>query len=411
MRGLTTLNILIVILVVLLLYVFLRSELMTGIYYVKSSMIDQEKVSEMNNANKIDKWSNLSVEKFLSGFNRPLYLTHSNDGSEDIFVVEKGGVIRVVDQASKSVQVFLNITDRVRSKGGEQGLLSVAFHPDYEDNQRFFVYYTDNSGDVVVSEFGADKKNGIADENTEKVIIKIDEPYSNHNGGQLMFGGDGYLYIGTGDGGSAADPHDNAQNLNVLLGKILRIDVDNGDKYSIPADNPFTNSDNARGEIWAYGLRNPWRFSFDPENYDLYIGDVGQNQWEEVNYQPGDSSGGENYGWDYLEGLNSFEMDEEVDISELAMPVAEYSHDHGCSVTGGYVYRGEQFEEIKGTYFFGDYCTGIIWGLRRNSEKKWEYARFLDSKLAISSFGIDSDNEIYVIDYRKGDIYKLVAEE
>ena len=199
--------------------------------------------------------------------------------------------------------------------------------------------------------------------------------------------------------------------MSVLLGKLLRIDVNKGDKYSIPEDNPFTDKDNARDEIWAYGLRNPWRFSFDPENNDLYISDVGQNEWEEINHQNAKSEGGENYGWDYLEGLHTFEMDKSVDLSELTMPVVEYSHDHGCSVTGGYVYRGDKYKEIDGTYFFGDYCSGIIWGLRKGSSGNWEYAQFLSTDLALSSFGIDSDNEVYAIDFRKGDIYRLVVEE
>lgn len=410
MRGYALLKLLLILAVVSSVLVLMKNELRTGIEYVRSEVMDQKKVGTRSNANRVKMWSDIRLKKVFSGFNRPLYLTHAPGRENKVYIVEKKGIIKVADQESGVVNQFMDITRRVGDRGSEQGLLSVAFHPSYSENGRLFVYYTDNSGDAVISEFKSDKKNNQVDMNSEKKLLTIDEPYSNHNGGQLKFGKDGFLYIGTGDGGSAGDPQENAQDLNELLGKLLRIDVDSGDKYSIPEDNPFVDRNDARGEIWAYGLRNPWRFSFDHETHDLFIADVGQNEWEEVNYQHSDSKGGENYGWNYLEGFNSFKLKEGIDVSELEMPVVEYNHDHGCSVTGGYVYRGSEFNDIKGTYFFGDYCSGIIWGLRRNSEDEWEYAQFLDSDLAISSFGIDKDNEIYIIDFRKGDIYRLVGE-
>lgn len=411
MRGYSYITLLIGIAAGCLLFISFRTELRTGIEYLRSSVIAQENVSERENASRVNKWAGVKLEKYMSGFRKPLYLTHSGDGTGKLYIVEKRGVVRVAEKGSKETDVFLDIADRVGDRGSEQGLLSIAFHPSYKNNGRLFVYYTDKSGDVVISEFSADPETGEVDTGSEKTILNIEEPASNHNGGQLKFGSDGYLYIGTGDGGSAGDPWGNAQDLGELLGKLLRIDVNSGDEYSIPGDNPFTENKNARDEIWAYGLRNPWRFSFDPETDDLYIADVGQNKWEEINYQPAESEGGENYGWNYLEGFNSFKMNDDVNISELEMPVMEYSHDHGCSVTGGYVYRGDEFEKIRGTYFFGDYCSGLIWGLRKNNSGDWEYARFLNTNIAISSFGIDENNDIYVIDFRKGDIYRLVVEE
>lgn len=354
---------------------------------------------------------NLQTEPYLSGFNRPVFLTHPGDGSGRIFVVEKGGKVIEVNQVEGTRREFLNIGERVRDDGFEQGLLSIAFHPSFEINGRFFVYYTDNSGDSIISEFLTNEQSGLADENSEKILLTIPQPEETHNGGQLQFGNNGYLYIGTGDGGGVGDPRGNAQNLDTLLGKLLRIDIDSGDNYSIPEDNPFVGDENARDEIWAFGLRHPWRFSFDSETHDMYIADVGEAEWEEVNFQPASSMGGENYGWKYMEGTHEFRPPDDFDPSELVMPVAEYSHDVGCSVTGGYVYRGDSYNALEGIYFFGDFCSGNIWGLKRSDDNEWSFKELIETDLAITSFGIDEDNEIYVMGLNSGEIHRIVVSE
>jgi glucose/arabinose dehydrogenase len=250
---------------------------------------------------------------------------------------------------------------------------------------------------------------GQADPSSEQIILQIEQPAANHNGGQVKFGPDGYLYIGTGDGGQAGDPWGNAQNPNELLGKMLRIDVTGADTYEVPSDNPILDQTGARPEIWATGLRNPWRFSFDRATDDLYIADVGQNLFEEVHFQPAASPGGENYGWDIMEGNQCFEPPTGCDSDGLVPPVAEYDHGQGCSITGGYVYRGTRFPQMEGVYFFGDFCSGNIWGLRREAPGNWEMALLLDTDINISSFGEDIDGEIYVVSYSDGNIYRLTA--
>jgi len=381
-------------------YLFFRNELKAGIEFFKIPFIAQREISPTRKALKVSPWAKINLEKIYSGFKQPVYLISANDDSETIFIVEKGGKIISIEDGKRTT--FLDITDRVRSREAERGLLSVALHPDFKNNGRYFVDYTDLKGAVVVSEFNSSTGN-----QNEKILLKISQPYSNHNGGQLAFGPDGYLYIGTGDGGAFGDPLDNGQNKFTLLGKILRIDVNNRNPYGIPPDNPFVNK-SGEDEIWAYGLRNPWRFSFDPKTGDLYNADVGEKQWEEINFQPASSKGGENYGWRLLEGFNTFKINEDVDISSLTMPVMEYNHKDGaCSVTGGYVYRGEKYKKIDGTYFFGDFCSGIIWGLRKKNIE-WEFAKFLKTDLLISSFGIDEKGNIFVIDFKSGDIYQLV---
>lgn len=379
------------------LYLEFRNELRAGIEFAKIPFIAQREISPTRKAVEVTPWAIINLEKVYSGFKEALYLTEANDGSGTIYVVEKGGKIIALNNGSLSV--FLDISKRVRDRESERGLLSVAFHPDYKNNGRYFVYYTDSRGSVVISEFNR----STGDE--EKKLLTIRQPYSNHNGGQLDFGPDGFLYIGTGDGGAGGDPLDHGQNKLSLLGKILRIDVDSDDPYGVPKDNPFVNK-TGEDEIWAYGLRNPWRFSFDSKTGDLYNADVGQNEWEEINFQPASSKGGENYGWRILEGFHTFNNNMEVNLDSLTMPVMEYNHSEGCSVTGGYVYRGKQFKELDGTYFFGDFCTGNIWGLR-NRNGEWEYAKFLTTDHLISSFGRDQAGNIYVIDFKTGDIYKV----
>ncbi len=355
-------------------------------------------------------WATIRLEKVAGDFQQLTYLTHAGDGSGRMFVVEKPGRVWILQDGKRLPQPFLDITDRVRSRESERGLLSIAFHPSYEDNGRFFVNYTDQKGNTVVAEYRVSSDPNRADPNSERVLLYIEQPAANHNGGQLQFGPDGYLYIGMGDGGSAGDPWGNAQNLGVLLGKMLRIDVDGGDPYGVPSDNPFVGQEGARPEIWAYGLRNPWRFSFDRQTGDLYIADVGQNKWEEVDVALAPDPGGQNYGWDIMEGFHCFEPPEGCDPTGLTPPVVEYGHDKGCSITGGYVYRGPTYTDIQGTYFFSDFCTGTIWGLRRRADG-WEWAEFLSTGLNVSTFGEDEIGEMYVLDYAGGGIYHLVGSE
>ena len=247
------------------------------------------------------------------------------------------------------------------------------------------------------------------DPGSEQIILRVEQPAANHNGGQIQFGPDGYLYIGTGDGGQAGDPWGNAQNPGALLGKMLRIDVMGADAYEIPSDNPLLDQPGAHPEIWATGTRNPWRFSFDRATGDLYIADVGQNLYEEVNFQPAASRGGENYGWDVMEGNHCFEPATGCDVEGLVLPVAEYDPGLGCSITGGYVYRGSRYPDMAGVYFYGDFCSGNIWGLRQDEAGDWETALLLETDLSISTFGEDAEGELYVASYNDGIVYQLVA--
>jgi glucose/arabinose dehydrogenase len=298
------------------------------------------------------------------------------------------------------------------SGGSEQGLLGLAFHPAYATNGRFFVDYTDAAGDTRVVEFqvSADPDSASA---IEKEILFVDQPFSNHNGGQLAFGPDGNLYVGLGDGGSGGDPQGNGQSLGTLLGKILRLDVDAASPYAVPTDNPFVGRAGAKGEIWSYGLRNPWRFSFDPETGAMWIGDVGQDQWEEIDMEPA-AQGGRNYGWNRMEGTHCYPPGSACSPTGLTLPVAEYEHRAGCSVTGGFVYRGMELPELRGTYFYGDYCTGLVRSLRQVNggpaeQRDWTPALRRTSGGAmegLSSFGVDSRGELYLV-LLSGEIYRL----
>jgi glucose/arabinose dehydrogenase len=288
--------------------------------------------------------------------------------------------------------------------GSEQGLLGLAFHPRYSENGFFYVNYTDFNGDTHISRFSVSAENpDLADPASEKLLIFVAQLFRNHNGGSVVFGPDGYLYLGLGDGGSGGDPQGNGQSTQTLLGKILRIDVDSGDPYGIPADNPFANG-GGLPEIWAFGLRNPWRFSFDSLTGDAYIADVGQNQWEEIDFLPAGSSSGANFGWDYREGNHRFEGIYLGD--DLIDPVAEYDHAQGCSVTGGYVYRGVNLPAWQGVYVYGDYCSGRVWALLRNADGAWQNASLFNTGTSISSFGVDEAGEIYLVDHT-GDVYLL----
>ncbi|MEW6286884.1 MAG: PQQ-dependent sugar dehydrogenase [Chloroflexota bacterium] len=330
-----------------------------------------------------------------SGLARPVDL--QADGSGRLFVVEKAGRIRIIENGQLLDAPFLNIEDRVNDSSNEMGLLGLAFHPNYAQNGYFFVNYTGSGGDTFISRFQVSDDSHKADPSSEVNLLRINQPFPNHNGGTLQFGPDGYLYAGLGDGGLAGDPFGNGQSLDTLLGKILRLDVDTAEPYAIPPDNPFGD------EIWAYGLRNPWRMAFDPLTGDLYIADVGQNAWEEINYLPAASPGGVNFGWDYLEGTHAFEGDAPAGLTD---PVAEYSHSEGgCSVTGGYVYRGAM-PEWDGIYLYGDYCTGFIWGLMR-LDGAWQTQVLFDTDVNITSFGQDKNGEVYLL-ADGGEVYQLV---
>lgn len=330
-----------------------------------------------------------------SGLQRPVDL--QPNGSGRLFIIEKTGRIRIIENGQLLSEPFLDITDRVGSRGNEQGLLGLAFHPQYEENGWFYVNYTDTNGDTVLARFQVLSDANRSDPGSELRLLGVDQPYPNHNGGALAFGPDGYLYAGLGDGGAAGDPQGNAQSLDTLLGKILRLDVDSGEPYAIPGDNPFGN------EIWAYGLRNPWRLSFDTATGDLYIGDVGQGEWEEIDFLAAGSAGGANFGWDHREGAHDYEGGGPAGMID---PVAEYSHpEGGCSVSGGYVYRGAM-PEWNGIYLYGDYCTGIIWGLFR-SVAGWQEQQLFDVDVTITSFGQDENGEVYLVS-DSGSIHRLV---
>lgn len=352
------------------------------------------------------------LEPVVQGLNRPTHVIGAGDGSGRLFVVEQAGLVRIVRDGQLLPEPFLAIEPLVGSRGNEQGLLSIAFHPRFAENGMFFVNYTNRDGATVVARYRVAATNpDQADPASASILLTIDQPAANHNGGLLMFGPDGYLYIGTGDGGAAGDPWGNGQRLDTLLGKLLRIDVDGGAPYAIPADNPMLNRADARPEIWAYGLRNPWRFSFDRATGDLFIADVGQNELEEVHFQPAASPGGENYGWNIMEGDACFRA-RRCDQTGLALPVAVYAHGSpagGCSITGGYVYRGAAFPQLVGIYLYTDYCSGNLWGLRSDGAG-WVSSLVGTFAINASSFGEDEAGELYLTDRDGGGLYRLVVE-
>jgi glucose/arabinose dehydrogenase len=345
-------------------------------------------------------------------FDSPVFVTHAGDGTGRLFVVEQAGTIRVVAGGRVLPAPFLDIRSLVVA-GGEQGLLGLAFHPQFATNGLFYVYYTARpvgagAGDNTVARYRVSATDpNRADPASGAVLLAIPDRHPNHNGGMLLFGPDGYLYVGTGDGGGEGDPDGNAQNLQSLLGKLLRLDVDGAFPYAIPPTNPFVGRPDARPEIWAYGLRNPWRDSFDRATGDLYIADVGQDRFEEVNYQRAGSVGGRNYGWNRTEGFHCYPSPP-CDWRGITLPVAEYDHTGGnCSITGGYVYRGRLLLALRGAYLYGDFCSGRIWALRR-SALGWTSRLLLDTALQISSFGEDEAGELLVADLASGRIFRLV---
>ncbi|MCL5801548.1 MAG: PQQ-dependent sugar dehydrogenase [Gammaproteobacteria bacterium] len=351
----------------------------------------------------------LRLSEVASGLKNPLYLT-SPSGDPRLFIVEQAGRIRIVENGKLLSTPFIDIAGKVKS-GGEQGLLSVAFHPDYAKNGFLYVNYTDKSGDTRIERYHVASNPNRADPDSAKLLLKIEQPYANHNGGLNLFGHDGMLYIGMGDGGAAGDPHGNGQNLKTLLGKMLRIDVNKGDPYAIPSDNPFVGRKDARAEIWAYGLRNPWRYAFDRKENLLYIADVGQNKIEEINVVPA-AQKGLNYGWNILEGSSCFSLlfSPSCKKSGLVLPVLEYDHDQGCSVIGGFVYRGRAIPELAGHYFYSDYCTGFLKSFKYAGGKATEQRDWKVGEIGnILSFGEDAGGELYVMS-DKGSVYRLVKD-
>lgn len=346
----------------------------------------------------------------VGGLNLPIGLAHAGDSSGRLFVLEQAGLIRIIQNGNLHPEPFLDISNLV-SCCGERGLLGLAFHPNYPENGYFYVNYTNPNGDTVIARFTGSGDPNRALPESEIRLLQISQPYANHNGGVVAFGPDGYLYLGMGDGGSGGDPQGYAQSLDTLLGKILRLDVDGGDPYAIPPDNPFAAPEDEGGlpEIWAYGLRNPWRFSFDRATGDLYSADVGQNAWEEINFLPAGSPGGANFGWNYFEGNHPYRGAPPPEL-DLVFPVVEYDNPgQGCSVTGGVVYRGNALPAWDGVYLYGDYCSGRIWGLIRNLDGDWEAELLFETSFRITSFGEDEDGEVYLVDYG-GVLHQLVEQ-
>jgi glucose/arabinose dehydrogenase len=339
-------------------------------------------------------------EVVASGLSRPVDIQNAGDGSGRLFIVEQAGVIRILQNDALIEAPFLDIRELVDDGGNEQGLLGLAFHPDYESNGFFYVNYTGEGGHTVIARFHA--SGNAADLNSQAVLLRVEQPFPNHNGGALAFGPDGFLYIGLGDGGAGGDPFGNGQNINALLGKILRIDVNRGEPYAIPSDNPFGT------EVFHYGLRNPWRISFDSATGDLWIGDVGQGQYEEIDYLGAGAKGGVNFGWDRYEGRHDYESGDP--LTNHTPPMFEYSHDEGCSVTGGYVYRGAM-PEWQGVYFFADYCSGRLWGAlhyQSAAEESFKSALLYQTGVQILTFGVDEAGEVYFGGDNNGTIQRLV---
>ncbi len=352
--------------------------------------------------------SKYQLVEIASGISNTILAVGAGDGSGRLFIVSQDGKIFIYQNGAVLPTPFLDVSALVTRDASERGLLGLAFHPKYAQNGLFFIDYTDVNGDTAVARYKVSASDpNVADPSSAQIILSVPQPYANHNGGNVIFGPDDYLYIGLGDGGSEGDPLGNGQNPQTMLSKILRIDVDNGTPYGIPADNPYVNNPSLVKEAWAWGLRNPWRFNFDRATGDLYIGDVGQNQWEEIDFQPADSKGGENYGWNIMEATHKYSGAPAP--ADLVAPIFEYPHSQGCAVTGGYVYRGSALPDLQGVYFFSDYCFGTIWASYRDDSGKWNTNVFLDTHLTVTSFGQDDDGELYVTTGGGGTVLKLVA--
>ena len=383
---------------------------------------------------------NLSSVLIADGYKKPVFITSYPNNAKLLYIVEQAGLIKLINDGKKLSRPFFDINKRVvnpNRPGDERGLLGFAFHPNHTNNGKFYINYMDNDGNTIVSEFSTNSELR-ANHKSERIILKLKQPYGNHNGGDIQFGPDGYLYISIGDGGKAGDPLNAGQDLSSLFGKIIRIDIEQK-PYGIPKSNPFFGQKGKREEIWAWGLRNVWRFSFDKQTGDKYLADVGQNKWEEVNFEPASSKGGLNYGWRIMEANHCYDPKENCPTEGLIKPIIEYPNDanhpafafriieelsfsetdvEGCSVTGGYVYRGQKIKSMQGQYIFGDYCSGNIWTLKVVNGKAINFKNRTEEinigggefTTYISSFGQDSDGEIYIIDYNGG-IYKLIESD
>jgi glucose/arabinose dehydrogenase len=340
---------------------------------------------------------------------QPLSIAAPYDGSGRLFVVDQAGRIWTIQNGKRASSPFLDIASRI-SSGGERGLLGLALHPDFPGDPRFYLDYTDRAGNTVVSEWRLSSSNAaIADPGSERVLLRVDQPFPNHNGGAVVFGPDRHLYVSLGDGGSAGDPQGNGQRLDTLLAKLLRIDVDptSGRPYGIPPSNPFNATNGARHEIFVTGLRNPWRISFDRATGDLWIGDVGQGAWEEIDVVRAGGRGGENFGWNRMEGFHCYAASD-CNQTGLTPPVTEYGHDLGCAVTGGNVYRGTAFPRLAGAYLFSDSCSGRIWAIAADATAIRPPVVVAETGRAISSFGEDEAGELYATDLA-GHLLRIVA--
>jgi glucose/arabinose dehydrogenase len=340
---------------------------------------------------------NIVLEPVISGLDHPVLATNAGDGSGRIFIVQQTGQILILKGTTLNATPFLDVSGLITNPaGGEQGLLGLAFDPNYSTNGNFFITYTDKTdvGNDILERFHVSANADIADSNSGQIVLSVTEPFENHNGGNIAFGPDGFLYFGLGDGGNGGDPQGNGQNTNTLLGKLLRLDVSSL-PYSIPSGNPFTGA-GVKHEIWSYGLRNPWRFSFDKSTGDLYVGDVGQGAEEEIDFQAAGAAGGQNYGWNSREGNLCYATC--TIPSGYVPPVSVYTHSDGCAVTGGYVYRGTQFPALQGVYLFSDYCSGTLWGMYKNSSNQWVKKAIMETGYNVSSFGEDEAGELYIVD-------------
>ena len=434
------------------LYVFIAVLMAVGGWFSAMGAAAQEEASVAQPGGDLPGEPTLQVEEVATGLIDPINVASAHDGTNRLFILERTGTVRILQDDQLVEEPFLDISSDVKIDFLEQGLLGMAFHPDYENNGRFFVFYADyrTQGDHFLVEYtvSADDPN-VADPESGRVLLTVEDPYVNHNGGTIHFGPDGYLYVTIGDGGLAGDPYDNAQDLDNQLGKILRLDVDNqgGGAYGIPADNPFAEAGVRQGsvasdlaqtgeyhpeaapEIYVYGLRNAWQFSFDQETGDLYITDVGQNILEEINFIPAEevTTGGHNFGWDWMEGSACYYpiVEDQSECAQVGvLPVAEYEHgDNGCSITGIGVYRGEQSPDLNGIYFASDFCSGKFWGLAQDDAGTWQFEELLDTELLVTGAGQGEDGELYVTacvcefgrDYDpfanpQGSVYRLVQE-
>jgi glucose/arabinose dehydrogenase len=343
----------------------------------------------------------------VDGLTKPNGIANAGDGSGRLFVLEQPGTVRIIQGGLLLADPFLDIHSQVGSQGSEQGLLGIVFDPAYSQTGYFYVNYTNKGGNTVIARFKVSSNPNLADPASEVHILDVQQPYPNHNGGQLAFGPDGFLYIGLGDGGSQGDPHGNGQSVQTLLGKLLRIDVHQGSPYAIPAGNPFVDG-GGRPEIWAYGLRNPWRFYFDPLTHGLYIADVGQNLWEEIDYVPPNYTGPAiNFGWNCREGLHVYKDCTAPAGSAFGDPVWEYNHSAGgCAIISGLVYHGKALPGMDGVYLFGDYCSGLVWGLTNTNGQNWNANQLFQTHFLITAFGLDEAGEAYLVD-QHGGIYRL----